>query len=253
MDPLSPPEPPRDERDAILGPPPPVRRIVVDREPTVVQPPPANGHVPQAAAGAIGLASPLRRPRPSPGAEGRADADRGAVDLLRREGRRRRRHPAGPPGRGAGADRPLGLRQDDAAALAQPAGRDHPDGGPRRPHHARRRGHRPDGGDGAAAAGQHGLPAAQPVPDERLRQRRLRAARAGLAAARARTRCSTTSATRCSAPGSGTRSAPRSTTRRCGSPAASSSGSASPARWPPGPRCCCSTSPARRSTRARPR
>ncbi len=40
-------------------------------------------------------------------------------------------------------------------------------------------------------------------------------------------------------------------TRRCASPAASSSGSASPALSPPGPRSCCSTSPARRSTRAR--
>ena len=47
------------------------------------------------------------------------------------------------------------------------------------------------------------------------------------------------------------RSRTTSTTRRCASPAASSSGSASPARWPPIPRCCCSTSPARRSTRSR--
>ena len=121
---------------------------------------------------------------PSSRAEGRADADRGGLDRLRREARRQRGHAARSPGRGAGADRPLGLRQDDAAALAQPAGRDHADGDPRRPHHARRRGHRPDGGDGAAAPGQHGLPAAQPVPDERLRQRRLRAARAGLGPAR---------------------------------------------------------------------
>ena len=40
-------------------------------------------------------------------------------------------------------------------------------------------------------------------------------------------------------------------TRRCGCPAASSSGCASRARSPRGPRCCCSTSRARRSTRAR--
>ena len=52
-------------------------------------------------------------------------------------------------------------------------------------------------GDRAAAPGQHGLPAAEPVPDEHLRQRRLRAARAGLAAARARTRCRRRSPTRC--------------------------------------------------------
>ena len=39
--------------------------------------------------------------------------------------------------------------------------------------------------------------------------------------------------------------------RRCGSRAGSSSGSASPARWPSRPRCSCSTSRARRSTRSR--
>ena len=57
---------------------------------------------------------------------------------------------------------------------------------------------------------------------------------AGRGRARARRACSTRSRT-------------TSTTRRCGSRAASSSGCASPARWPPTPRCCCSTSPARRS------
>ena len=51
-----------------------------------------------------------------------------------------------------------------------------------RPHPARRRRHHPDRADLAAAPGDDGLPAAQPVPDERLRQHRLRAARAGLAA-----------------------------------------------------------------------
>jgi phosphate transport system ATP-binding protein len=67
MDALKPPQPPREEQDVILAPPPPVRRIVVDQEPTVVQPPPTNGHVAQATPGAIGLASPVRRPEPSPG------------------------------------------------------------------------------------------------------------------------------------------------------------------------------------------
>jgi phosphate transport system ATP-binding protein len=56
----------RDERDVILAPPPPVRRIVVDREPTIVAPP-ANGHVAQSATGAIGTAAPVRRPYPSSG------------------------------------------------------------------------------------------------------------------------------------------------------------------------------------------
>jgi len=67
MDSLSPPEPPRSEQDVVLGPPPPVRRIVIDRDPTVVAPPAANGNAPQARAGALGLASSLRRPEPSPG------------------------------------------------------------------------------------------------------------------------------------------------------------------------------------------
>jgi phosphate transport system ATP-binding protein len=67
MDALTPPPPPREEQDVILAPPPPVRRIVVDREPTVVQPPAGNGHGPQGALGAVGLASPVRRRGPSPG------------------------------------------------------------------------------------------------------------------------------------------------------------------------------------------
>jgi len=66
VEPLTPPEAPREEQDVIFAEPPPVRRIVVDREPTVVQPP-GNGHVAPAAPDAIGLASPVRRPQPSPG------------------------------------------------------------------------------------------------------------------------------------------------------------------------------------------
>jgi phosphate transport system ATP-binding protein len=66
MDPLSAPEEQRDPRDVVLAPPPPVRRIVVDSEPTVVQPPAGNGHSP-AGAGALGLAAPVRRPEPAVG------------------------------------------------------------------------------------------------------------------------------------------------------------------------------------------
>jgi phosphate transport system ATP-binding protein len=67
VDALIPPEAPRAEQD-ILGAPPPVRRIVVDREPTVVQAPAGNGHVTAAAgAGALGIAAPLRRPEPAGG------------------------------------------------------------------------------------------------------------------------------------------------------------------------------------------
>jgi phosphate transport system ATP-binding protein len=62
VDTMTPPEEARDERDVILVPPPPVRRILVDSEPTVVQPPPGNGHAPRAG---VGLAAPARRAEPS--------------------------------------------------------------------------------------------------------------------------------------------------------------------------------------------
>ena len=66
MDPLTPPhEAPHDERAVALGPPPPVRRIVVDAEPTVVQPPATNGHAAPAGTAALGV--PVRRPQPDPG------------------------------------------------------------------------------------------------------------------------------------------------------------------------------------------
>ncbi len=62
MDPLS-----GEQREDLLSPPPPVRRIVVDRDPTVVAPPPAvNGHGPQPGITPLG-ASPVRRPEPAPG------------------------------------------------------------------------------------------------------------------------------------------------------------------------------------------
>ena len=85
---------------------PPVRTIVLDRPPVPVAPPCAS-------------ATPLREPAPSAAGPER-------LRLERREHRLRRQ--AGgqvglavdPPGRGAGADRALGLRQDDAAAHAQP-------------------------------------------------------------------------------------------------------------------------------------
>ena len=69
-----------------------------------------------------------RRARRERGARSRAHAGRGAVGRLRRQARRQRGHAAGPPGRGARADRPVRLRQDDAAALAQPARRADADG-----------------------------------------------------------------------------------------------------------------------------
>ncbi len=64
MDSLMPPEGPRSEPDLVLAPPPPVRRIVVDQDPTVVQPPPGNRYVPLQGNGA-GLVAPVRRREPS--------------------------------------------------------------------------------------------------------------------------------------------------------------------------------------------
>ena len=71
-----------------------------------------------------------------------------------------------------------------------------------------------DRADPAAAPGDDGLPAAEPVPDERLRQHRLRPARAGLAARSARRRWSRRSTAPSTAPASSRRSRTTSTTRR---------------------------------------
>ena len=90
---------------------------------------------------------------------------------------------------------------------------------------------RPDPG---AAAGRHGVPEAEPLPQVDLRQRRGRPLRArhdqqdrdrrpGGAGAASRRRSGTRSRTGC-------------TSRPTSSPAASSSGSASPARWPAEPK-----------------
>ena len=93
-------------------------------------------------------------------------------------------------------------------------------------------------GHDAARARGDGLPAAQPISDVDLRQRRVRAARAvaqAPAPARARAAGDRRAAR---APASTTRSATTSTARRCASPAASSSGCASPARSRCARRCC---------------
>ena len=113
---------------------------------------------------------------------------------------------ASPPGRGPRPDRSLGLRQDNAAALAQRlteltrsaslSGRITLDGVDISA----------DGADRAAAAGDDGLPAAEPVPDERVRQPRLRPARAGLAAGQSPLAATTRSARRSTVPGCSRRS-----------------------------------------------
>ena len=91
-----------------------------------------------------------------------------------RAGRDDRRAPA----RDHGLHRPVGLRQDDGHALLQPderlhrvgQGRGHDQLPRRQPLRQRRRRHR------GAAAHRDGVPEAEPVPEEHLRQRRLRPA-----------------------------------------------------------------------------
>ena len=82
---------------------------------------------------------------------------------------------------------------------------------------------------------RHGLPAAEPVPDDvdlRQRPRGQQAERQADEEVRGRRR---SSSSRCAAPTSGTRSRTGSTSPAWASPAASSSGSASPARSPSSP------------------
>ena len=163
---------------------PPVKRIVLDRPPTAVPPPELDGD-----------GAPRRRPAVAGPERLRLQ---GVSVQLRRQGRRQRRLAVGPSGRGARADRTVGLRQDDAAAHAQPSHRADTGGHARGRRAARRRGgaraarHRP------ACAGVDGLSAAQPLPDVDLRQRRLRTSRAvAQAPAPARDR---TAGARCAAP-----------------------------------------------------
>ncbi len=215
---------------SLTEPPPPVRRIVLDETPTVVEAPAGsngNGHARRAAT--------ARRQRAGVARE-RMRLERLTI-AYGGQGRRRPGLAAGAPGRGARADRPLGLRQDDAAALAQP------------PHRADADGDRATGASRSTAQDvdalevtqlrrrvSDGLPAAQPVPDERLRQRRLRAARGRAPSGRGRTELRRVRARRAAARRPARRGrATTSTARRCGSPAASSSGSASPARSPSRP------------------
>jgi len=178
-----------------------------------------------------------RRAVRAPGGPERMRA--GAIERqLRRQPRRQGRLARHPSGRGARADRPVRVRQDDAAADAQPAHRD--DGGrdARGARGARRRRRRRARADVAAPPRGDGLPAAEPVPDVDLRQRRVchpdpePQAREPPAAAAA----------------GGRRTAPRRPLRRgrrrsrpAGAAAlrlVSSNGCASHARSPRGPRCC---------------
>ena len=217
--------------------PPPVRRIVVDREPYVAPPRPLAA---TAAAPGRPPASTLQTTRP-PAAVVRERMSVESVWLAYGENWVVR-DVSLPVRQGEvlGHDRRLGVGQDDAAALAEPAHRDHRGRRAGRAHHARRPGHPRARGQRPAPSRDDGLPAAQPLPDEHLRQRRLRARRAPrarLAPAPAHAaRCATPSPKRCAAPASTTRSPTTWTARRCASPAASSSACASRGRWPRTPR-----------------
>ena len=149
----------------------------------------------------------------------------------------KRRVAAGPPGRGARADRAVGLRQDDAAALAQPA-------------------HRADA-DGALASGRITLDGddidalevtalrrrvtmvfQQPNPFPMSVFDNVAYALREQAARRPRSAPRSTRAVREALARAGLLRRGRATTStipRCGSRAASSSGCASPARSPPQP------------------
>ena len=96
-----------------------------------------------------------------------------------------------------------------------------------------------DPGDGPGhppPGGRAGLPEAQPVPQEHLRQHRLRPAAPGRP--RPGRRSTSSSRTASARPRSGTRRRTGCTPAPWACPAGSSSGCASPGRWRPGRRCC---------------
>ncbi len=186
----------------------------------------------EAATGRIEIDEPVRVLRRLPGGPGRLDDD--------------------PAARDHGDHRAVRLRQEHVPALAQPdarADRGRADRGrapPRRREPVRRE-RRPGP---AAPDHRHGLPAAEPVPDDvDLRQRRRGPAADGPAAAhgaRRHGRALPAHRRRC-----GTRSRTSSSSRERRCPAGSSSGCASPGPWRSTPRCSSWTSPRPRSTRSR--
>ena len=186
--------------------------------------------------GDVATADPgTRRPR-RPAKPGLSVQTRGAARVLRRRRTGQGHRPRLPRQRGDRDHRPLGLRQVDDGPLHQPHARGDPgrarrgQGAARRPRRVRLLGRRRRG----APRDRHGLPEAEPVPDDvDLRQRRLRPA---AQLARARRPAPRRSRRRCAAPGCGTRSQTACPSPAPGSPAASSSGCASRARSPSTPR-----------------
>ena len=239
--------------------PPPIRRIVVDREPTIVAPPPRAPARRQRQTAAHRARRPDRQPRRRfrrrTGHGRRADAHRAAVDRLRRQAGRDDRSTCpvrqgevlaliGPSGCGKTTLLRSLNRLVELTPTATRGGRitlDGEDVDALEVTQLRRR---------VSMVFQQPNPFPMSIFDNVAyalreqgsgRPRRERAARRPVVEALQRAGPATT------------RSPTNLITRRCGCPAASSSGCASRARWRRGPRCCCSTSPARRSTRARPR
>ena len=220
--------------------PPPVRRIVVDREPHVAPPRPRRRGE--------------RRPRARGGRALRGRAPRAAAGRRVSERMRIESVWLAYGENWVVRDVSLPVRQGEVLALIGASGSgkttllrslnrltEITDGRrPQRADHARRHGHPRARGQRAAPARLDGLPAAQPVPDEHLRQRRLRARRAAPARGRrgggARPSSSSAVDRRAAArrPLRGGRRRPR-PLGAADSPAASSSACASRARWRRGP------------------
>ncbi len=160
------------------------------------------------------------------------------VRLVRRPPRARGRRPVHARRRGHRAHRPVGLRQVDVPPPAQPHARAGARRRARRRDPARRRGHlRPrHPGPAGAHADRHGVPEAEPVPGHEHPRQRAGRAQAGPHQVRRQGRPRRAVAR----PGRpvAARCATGSTRPAAPCPAASSSGSASPGRWPCSPTCC---------------
>ena len=191
-----------------------------------------HGRRPRQTAASLDRASPRLR-RPPRSAARSCSTSAASTVALRQVAGGEGRLARDPPQRDHRADRAVGLRQVDRAALPEPDERPRRERARRRQdplprHRPLRRRRRPDRG---APPDRHGLPAAEPVPEVDLRQRRLRPADPRHEGRPRRPRRAR--AARRRALGRGQEPAARS--RRSGSPAASSSASASRARSPSSP------------------
>ena len=141
------------------------------------------------------------------------------------------RHPPEPDHR---PDRPVGLRQEHAAPLLQPDERPDPGSPDGRADHLRRPGSRRARGRRRRppSTDRDGLPEAEPVPEKRS----TRTSPGAPGSTDTKGTWTTWSRNRSAAPRSGTRSSRSSTARAWNSPAASSSGFASPGPWRSSPR-----------------